>query len=58
MTFGKCQHEVCWNISTEYHERLEKEKRFSVHLEKVDNYRNILIEDPGKVITIIDQSGM
>ena len=37
--------------------RLEKDERFIVHLEKVDDYSSVVINVPRKEITIIDRGG-
>ena len=60
MTLGKCEHQVCWNITINYlgnERKLEKEEHFIVNLEKVDDYSNVVIKDPRKEITIIDGGG-
>ena len=60
MTLGKCEHQVCWNITINYlgnERKLEKEEHFIINLEKVDEYSNVVIKDPRKEITIIDNGG-
>ena len=53
VTFGKCKHQLCWNITIYNEMRLEKDERFIVHLEKVDDYSSVVINVPRKEITIM-----